>query len=87
MEKQPEILCAKMIDRRHLEVYWNQNVVNSEYSENIGVYQGKRRIAIYDRSDIEEWDRGTVYEPEKCRTTYFMNEDNGQLIIWSSIPL
>lgn len=46
MEKQPEILCAKMIDRRHLEVYWNQNVVNSEYSENIGVYQGKRRIAI-----------------------------------------
>ena len=41
MEKQPEILCAKMIDRRHLEVYWNQNVVNSEYSENIGVYQGK----------------------------------------------
>ena len=28
MEKQPEILCAKMIDRRHLEVYWNQNVVN-----------------------------------------------------------
>lgn len=75
MEKQPEVLFAKMIDRRHLEVYWNQNVVNSEYSENIGVYQGNRRIATYDRSDIEEWDRGTVYEPEKCRTTYFMNED------------
>lgn len=75
MENQPEIIKAQMIDQRHLEVYWNQPVVNSQYSENIGVYKDGERVYTYERSDDEEWDRGTIYEPEKCKTTYFMNED------------
>lgn len=71
----PIIKVAQMIDKRHLEIYWDQPVLNSQYSENIGVYHHERRIATYERSDDEEWDRGTVYEENKCKTTYFLNED------------
>ncbi|MFR5079038.1 MAG: hypothetical protein ACLTDX_13910 [[Clostridium] innocuum] len=71
----PEIRKARMIDTRRLEVFWSQAVVNSQYSENIGVYHKGRRIATYERSDDEEWDRGTVYEEGKRKTTYFMNEE------------
>ncbi|MCB7430473.1 hypothetical protein LI224_19285, partial [Erysipelatoclostridium ramosum] len=65
----PEIRKARMIDTRRLEVFWSQAVVNSQYSENIGVYHKGRRIATYERSDDEEWDRGTVYEEGKRKTT------------------
>lgn len=71
----PEIRKARMIDTRRLEVFWSQAVVNSQYSENIGVYHKGRRIATYERSNDEEWDRGTVYEEGKRKTTYFMNEE------------
>lgn len=43
----PEIRKARMIDTRRLEVFWSQAVVNSQYSENIGVYHKGRRIATY----------------------------------------
>ena len=49
----PEIRKARMIDTRRLEVFWSQAVVNSQYSENIGVYHKGRRIATYERSDDE----------------------------------
>lgn len=74
-EKSPMINVAQMIDKRHLEIYWDQPVLNSQYSENIGVYHKDRRIPTYERSDDEEWDRGTIYEENKCKTTYFLNED------------
>ena len=73
--QEPIVIKAQMIDKRHLEVFWNQPVRNSQYSENIGIFYQGRRVETYERSDDEEWDRGSVYEENKCKTTYFLNED------------
>lgn len=71
----PSIIKAQFIDKRHLEIYWNMPVRNSQYSENIGIFYRGERIETYERSDDEEWDRGSVYEDNKCKTTYFLNQD------------
>lgn len=75
IEDRPKLKKVTLIDEKHVEFYWDQSVVSKEEMTKCYhvLYKGKE-LPLYERREDDEWNVGTVYEPEKMRTTVSLTE-------------
>jgi hypothetical protein len=72
---EPVPLSLRMIDRRRIEIYWNQEICNGEITGNYQVTNHGEICPLFEWKEDLEWNYGTVYQEEERRTTICLAEE------------
>lgn len=71
----PELSKVALIDAVHVEFYWNQELaLNGGVTSAYHIFYKGQELQLHERTDSEEWNVGTVYEPKKKRTTVSLEQ-------------
>lgn len=72
----PSIKKAVLIDKRHIELYWDRQVREADTEKNFRVTCGEEVLELvhWTSSSEQEWNYGTVYQKESMRTTLSLAE-------------
>lgn len=68
---------VRMIDGRRIEIYWNQEIQNGEFTENYEVTNHGEVCPLFKWTESMEWNYGTVYQTEEKRTTICLTQELG----------
>lgn len=69
-----KIVKAQLIDTHRIELYWNEQVINTEKAANFGVIIDGKSCSLHEWNETEEWDKGNAYEEIYKRTTMYVEE-------------
>ncbi len=69
----PKIVFTRMIDSHRLELYWDQDVTGANVANHFNITLRGAVLPIVDEGE-DNWHTKPTYEPEKKRTTFFLQK-------------